>query len=379
MSYKVKASLVGIGMALFVGWAAAAAQDLDRILTQIRRNVAMAVSIALLLSLASSANVLAIDQTLRGEQAVNQLRANGTYDSLMLAMKEAQSESGPAGGQIFISQTAKVSGDDASPINSSFGDSISVSGDTAVVGAFLEEVNGETFHGSAYVFVRNGNAWTRQARLLANDGTIDDRFGSDVAIWNDTIVVGAEGVDSFQRPNQGAAYVFVRNGGVWTQQAKLAVFVEEIGNLGISVDISSDTVIAGTLEDVAGRQEQGSAYIFTRSGNAWTQQARLLAADGAAANRFGWSVAIENDTAIIGAYKNRVGNNNEQGAAYVFVRNGNAWTQQAKLAAADGVQFENFGWSVGLSGDTAIVGVLRGDGSFKAVGSAYVFVRNGSA
>ena len=373
MSY-IKASLVGIGMAVFVGWPAAG--------NRIRKNVVMAVLIGLLLSPASRANVLAIDQishanqTLRGEQAANRLRANGTYDSLMLAMKEAQSESGPS----FISQTAKVFGEAAD--QTTFGHSVSVWGDTAVVGAFLEEVNGETFHGSAYVFVRNGDAWTRQARLLADDGTVDDRFGSGVAIWNDTIVVGAMGVDLFpvpQRPNQGSAYVFVRNGGLWTQQAKLAVPIEDVVNLGVSVDISGDTVIAGTLEEVDGRQEQGSAYIFTRSGTAWTQQARLLAADGAAANRFGWSVAVENDTAIIGAYKNRVGTNNEQGAAYVFVRNGLAWTQQAKLAAADGVQFENFGWSVGLSGDTAIVGVLRGDGSFKAVGSAYVFVRNGSA
>jgi hypothetical protein len=352
----------------------------------IRRKAGMAVLIALLLSLAATANVLAIDQlshanqTLRGEQAVHRLRANGTYDSLMLAMKEAQSESGQADGSSFILQTAKVSGEDSA--QSTFGHSVSVFGDTAVVGAFLEEVNGETFHGSAYVFVRNGNAWTRQTRLLADDGTIDDRFGSSVAVWNDTIVVGAMGVDLFpppQRPNQGAAYVFVRNGGVWTQQAKLAVPLEEIGNLGVSVDISGDTVIAGTLEDVEGRQEQGSAYIFTRSGTGWTQQARLLAADGAVANRFGWSVAVENDTAIIGAYKNRVGTNNEQGAAYVFIRNGNAWTQQAKLAAADGVQFENFGWSVGLSGETAIVGVFYGNGIHKAQGSAYVFVRNGSA
>jgi hypothetical protein len=373
-------------MALFVGWAAAATHDLDRILTQIRRNLVMAVLISLLLSVASSANVWAIDQisqanqTLRGEPAVDWLKANGTYDSLMLAMREAQREIGPAGGQSFISQTAKVWGEDAP--QSTFGHSVSVWGDTAVVGAYLEEVNGETFHGSAYVFVRNGDTWTRQARLLADDGTVDDRFGSSVAIVGDTIVIGAMGDDLLPPefpPNQGSAYVYVRNAGVWTLQTKLQGDLDDSAAFGISIGMSGDTIIVGTLGATFDAQENGSAYVFVRSGNDWLRQAKLTAADFALNDRFGFAVAIDGNTAIVGAYRKRIGNNNHQGAAYVFVRNGVNWSQQARLVADDGVQFDNFGWSVGLSGDTAIVGAISGDGSFEEQGSAYVFVRNGSA
>ena len=102
--------------------------------------------------------------------------------------------------------------------------------------------------------------------------------------------------------------------------------------------------------------DQGSAYVFTRSGTTWTQQAKLTASDGAADDYFGYSVALSGDTALVGAYWDDVGANYDQGSAYVFTRSGTTWTQQAKLTASDGAAGDHFGHSVALSGDTALVG-----------------------
>jgi hypothetical protein len=245
-------------------------------------------------------------------------------------------------------------------IQKAFGSSIALSGDTVLVGA-----GGDDFGtGSAYVFVRNGTTWTQQAKLTASDRAAPDRFGSSIALSGDTALVGAHG--------RGSAYVFVRNGTTWAQQAKL--IASDRGNhddcFGCSIALSGDTALVGASDE--GGTLQGSAYVFVRNGTTWTQQAKLTANDAVSGGHFGIDVALSGDIALIGSHISEV---ESSGSAYVFVRNGTTWTQQAKLTASDPVPNDHFGRGVAFSGDTALVGAYGDDDS---AGSAYVFIRNGT-
>ena len=172
--------------------------------------------------------------------------------------------------------------------------------------------------------------WAEQDHIFASDPAANDGLGSGAAIDGETAIVGASGDDS----NRGAAYVFVRSGGTWSQQQKLTASdgapEDQFGN---SVAISGDTVIIGAFGDDS---VKGAAYIFTRSGTTWSQQQKLTASDGVADNRFGWSVVVNGDTAIAGATLH----DNVRGAAYVFTRSGTVWSQQQKLSASDASAFD---------------------------------------
>jgi hypothetical protein len=258
-----------------------------------------------------------------------------------------------------------------------FGYSVAIDGDTAIVGAYFDDDAGGN-SGSAYIFTRSGSTWTQQAKLTAADAAENDQFGINVALSGDTVIVGAywdDAAGSFS----GSAYVFTRSNTTWTQQAKLTATDAAAGEeFGRSVALSGDRAIVGAhLDDGAG-SASGSVYVFTRSGTTWTQTAKLTAADGAADDRFGYSVALSGDTAIVGAqFDDDAGSNS--GSAYIFTRSGSAWTQQAKLIAADAAAGDRFGRSVALSGDTAIVGAYGDDDAGSRSGSAYIFTRSGSS
>ncbi len=259
-----------------------------------------------------------------------------------------------------------------------FGRSVALSGDTAVVGAFGDDIGANTQQGSAYVFTRSGTFWTQQQpKLMASDGAAFDLFGYSVALSGDTAVVAAYGDDNAR----GSAYVFTRSGTVWTQQAKLtAIDGAATDFFGISVALSSDTVLVGACFDEIGTNaKQGSAYVFVRSGTVWTQQQKLTASDGTGGDLFGISVALSGDAAVVGADEDFIGANADQGSAYVFVHSGTVWTQQQKLTAPDGAASDFFGNSVALSGDTVVVGAIGDDiGTNGNQGSAYVFTRSGT-
>ena len=257
-----------------------------------------------------------------------------------------------------------------------FGYSVSVSGDTAVVGAYGDDHAG-VYSGSVYVFTRSGFTWTQQAKLTAADAAMADWFGMSVSVSGDTIVVGAAGDDESGRSESGSAYVFTRSGSTWTQQAKLIASDATTGDMfGYSVSVSGDTVVVGTEGDDDGGNNSGSAYVFTLSGANWTQQAKLTAGDADAEDWFGHSVSVSGDMIVAGACNDEAGGSNS-GSAYVFTRNGSIWTQQAKLLAADAAVLDWFGWSVAVSVDTIVVGAKTATGRDKS-GSAYVFTRNGS-
>ena len=257
-----------------------------------------------------------------------------------------------------------------------FGSSVAISGDTALVGARYDDDLGSN-SGSAYVFVRSGGTWTQQQKLTAADGAADDDFGLSVAISGDTALVGAR-YDDDLGSNSGSAYVFVRFGGVWTQQQKLTASDGSAGGMfGYSVSVSGDTVLVGAVMAFNGTvQEGGACYVFVRSGGVWTQQQKLTASDGAGSDNFGVSVSLSGDTALVGArLDDDLGD--ASGSAYVFVRFGGVWTQQQKLTASDGIAADHFGQSVSLSGDTALVGALYWGLLSDQTGSAYVFARSG--
>ncbi len=260
--------------------------------------------------------------------------------------------------------------------NDKFGYSVCIAGDTALIGAINDDDAGPN-SGSAYVFVRSGTSWSQQAKLVASDPGISDEFGSSVSIAGDTALVGAWGDDD-GGASSGSVYVFVRSGTNWSQQAKLTASDAATGDFfGTDVSIAEDTALVGAYYDThAGGSESGSAYVFLRSGTSWSQQAKLTASDAAANDYFGSSVSIEGDTALVGASSDDHIGGFDSGSAYVFVRSGTSWSQQAKLTASDAGEWDYFGADVSVAGDTALVGETANFGG--GIGSAYVFVRLGT-
>jgi hypothetical protein len=323
-----------------------------------------------------------------------------------------------------------------------FGSSVAISGDTIVVGAYGEDsaangVNGDETDnsasgaGAAYVFVRSGTTWTRQAYLKASNTGTGDEFGTSVSISGDTIVVGAPdedsnatGVNAALSPgsgtqadnsklDSGAAYVFVRNGTTWSQQAYLKASNTHAGDIfGYSTAISGDTIVVGAqLESsnatgVGGDQSNttkpgsGAAYVFVRSGTTWSQQAYIKASNTDSNDLFGTSVALSGDTLVAGApgeASNATGVGGDQtdnsrmvaGAAYVFIRSGSQWSQQAYVKASNTGASDQFGTSISVSSDSILVGAfaegsnargLNGDGLNDMApnsGAAYLFSRSG--
>ncbi len=317
-----------------------------------------------------------------------------------------------------------------------FGNVVAISGDTVVVGAHDEcggatgingngSTNGANFSGAAYVFVRDGANWIQQAYLKASNTGAGDQFGYSVAVAGDTVVIGAlaeasnaAGVNGDQSnnsaANSGAAYVFVRNGTNWTQQAYLkASNPEGPDGFGVSVSISGDFIVVGAAGESSNAQgingdqtnnfsfASGAAYVFVRSGNDWSQQAYLKPSNTTNGISFGSSVAVAGDTVVVGAPNERgaaTGVNGDQtdsqisqpGAAYVFVRNGVNWSQQAYLKASNTGAGDQFGYSVSVSGNTVVVGAYGEDSSATGIngnqnndladfsGAAYVFTRSGA-
>ncbi len=317
-----------------------------------------------------------------------------------------------------------------------FGFSVSISGNTVVVGAIFEASNATgvdgdqsnnsvLYAGAAYVFVRSGRTWSQQAYLKASNPGIGDTFGWSVAVSGDTAVVGAifessksKGVNGDQNNNgassSGAAYAFVRIGTSWSQQAYLKASNTFANNVfGGSVGVAGDTVVVGSggessdatgvngNETNFGAYESGAAYVFVRTGVAWHQQAYMKASNTEAYDGFGGSVSISGDTVVVGAgneESNATGVNGGQnnngapgsGAAYVFVRSGTTWSQQAYLKASNTDSDDRFGWQVSISGDTLVVGAVfeasntrsvngdQGDNSAYHAGAAYVFARSGT-
>ena len=253
-----------------------------------------------------------------------------------------------------------------------FGTSVAIDGDTVVVGAYLDD-DGGTWSGSAYIFRTSdgGATYGQVAKLTADDAAANDMFGGSVAIDGATVVVGAT---QWLNAGSGVAYVLrTTNGGAtYGQVAKLTADDAAAGdNFGVSVAIDGDTVVVGALYAGTG----GAAYVLrtTDGGATYGQVAKLAASDAAAGDYFGVSVAIDGTTVVVAAVR-KDGNT---GAVYVFRTSdgGATYVEVAKLTAADAAASDEFGVSVAIDGDTVVVGAYSDDDAGSGSGAAYVSSR----
>ncbi|GJM10154.1 MAG: hypothetical protein DHS20C11_24300 [Lysobacteraceae bacterium] len=279
----------------------------------------------------------------------------------------------------------KITADDPAP-HDFYGRSVSVDGDTVVIGAIGNDDAG-TNSGSAYVYSRNEggvNGWGKVAKLTAPDAAAGDSFGVSVSVDGDTAVIGAyRDVDGGAA--SGSAYVFLRDQGGSDNWGYVAKLTADDGSdddfFGFSVSVDDDTAVIGAGADNDGGSESGSAYVYSRNqGGAenWGQVIKLTASDAEAFDRFGHSVSVDGDTVVIGAYWDDDGGNNS-GSAYLYSRHEGGddnWGLVAKLTADDAVVREEFGTSVSVDGDTAVIGAAFGYGGEASSGSAYVYSRN---
>lgn len=306
----------------------------------------------------------------------------------------------PAAADTII-QLAKLTSSDGGA-NDGFGISVAISGDTIVIGSGGHAVGQNAAQGAAYVFVKPSGGWADTsaftAELTASDGIASDNFGTSVSISGDTIVVGACNISGVCSNGPGKAYVFVKPAGGW---ASTSTFDAELtpsdggtaqDSFGLPVSIGGDTVVIGSpqtngLTGVG----PGKAYVYVKPAAGWssmTETAVLTASDGVNNDGFGPpSASSDGNTVFIGASEATVGANSQQGAAYIYVKPAAGWATTsnftAKLTASDGQAFDDFGFcqnSVCLSGDgnTVIAGAPQVNFSANqntGVGKAYIFTK----
>jgi FG-GAP repeat protein len=279
---------------------------------------------------------------------------------------------------VHVSGQTKIMASDAGAYDL-FGTSVAMSGNTAIVGANSNDDAGQN-SGSAYVYVNTGSRWIQQSKLTAAFARPLDQFGTSVAISGDTVIIGAPSDDDDAPKNEGSVYVFTRMGSVWTQQAQLfAGMPQKANQFGFSVAISGNTIVVGSPLESTGAAFSGSAYVFTREGSVWRQQAHLTASDAGMGDSFGFSVSLSGDTAVVGALLADGNAGINQGSAYIFNRTGTSWAQQAKITTADAAVDDRFGFPVSIERDTVIIGSHLDDDAGYNSGSVYVFERTGAA
>ncbi len=243
-----------------------------------------------------------------------------------------------------------------------FGVSVSLDGNTALVGAPGEDFNA----GAVYVFRFDGSTWALQQKLTASDGAADDRFGGGVSLHGDLALCGA----AFENDQAGSAYVFRFDGATWTEEQKLvASDGDDLDFFGFAVAIEADAAVIGSMGDDDRGEGAGAAYVYRFDGTTWIEEQKLTASDGKGAEQFGSSVALDGDAAVVGAFiDDDFGFG--AGSAYTFRYDGSTWTESQKLIASDASASDAFGKSVALSDGVVLAGASGDDGS---TGSAYVF------
>jgi len=255
--------------------------------------------------------------------------------------------------------------------DSQFGYSVSIDGNYLIAGSVQD---GNT--GAAWIFKKEDTSWTRQQKLTHSDILVNEQFGTGVAISGDTAVVGAPEAVSGSGSRRGAVFVFNRQGDSWELGQTLAE--PQVRNdgaaFGSSVAIDGNNLVVGAFEDHGKGVGAGAAYIFNKQGNEWTLVKKLTASDAMAGDAFGFSVGISGDTAVIGAVRDK-DHPSLFGAAYVFRSEGGDWLQEAQLQG--NAPKAMFGRSVSIKGDTVAVGACSDDqGNVADSGSAYIFTRN---
>lgn len=270
-----------------------------------------------------------------------------------------------------------------------FGWSIAISGRTAVIGAINAKIGDHNSQGAAYVFARGDDGiWSETQKLVAADGFSVDWFGNAVAMNDDTIVVAAYGAHYNDQAMRGSVYVYTQVGGVWTQTQQLVAGDGGVGDgFGSAIALSGDTLLASSPgAEIGDQHEQGAVYRFALVDGVWNQAQKIVVAEGVENDQLGSALAIDGDTAVIGA----IWRQGERGVAYVFTNTGGDWSQAQRLAASDGAAIgtdgiglpptDNFGMTLALQGDTALIGASNVTvGANAGQGAAYLFRRSGGS
>ena len=286
--------------------------------------------------------------------------------SLLLAISTARVA--PAAPTVkTITETQKLTDSDGEATYG-FGESVSISGDLAIVGFPDDTILGFS-SGSASIFAFDGANWNFQAKLTGSDEVAFDSFGASVAITENMALIGAPGDDTLSS-DRGAVYVFVFDGTNWTEQAKLyfAGGAKAGSRFGGHIALSGNTAAISA----SGYDDIGAVFIFTFDGTAWTEQARITPSDGTVGDVFGSGVAISGDRVLIADYFK----DSYTGTAYIFGFDGTTWTQEAELRGLDTRLGDRFGSSVALSGDLALIGAPNKN---TCRGAAYIFAFDGTS
>jgi hypothetical protein len=257
-----------------------------------------------------------------------------------------------------------------------FSGQLALSGDTALLGTSYHPDLYDA--GSVYVYAPSQGVWTLQQKLTASDAATSERFGASIALSGDTALIGAIYQDMNIQAGPGSMYVFVRRNGTWHEQQKFTAHdPTPFGAFGWSVALEDGTALVGAVGDNEAAEHTGAVYVFTDDGGVWTEQQKIMADDAQPGDGFGYSVALSGDTALVAAAQDDDGGDGS-GSAYVFTRSGGIWTLQQKLTASDAGPNAFFGYSVAVSGNVAIIGAPEDDAGGFSAGAAYVFVRLGN-
>ena len=265
-------------------------------------------------------------------------------------------------------------------VGNSFGGSTSVNGNIAVVGSVYYRCPAGGICGAVNVYRYDGVEWFEEQKLIASDAAEFDSFGTSVSVYEDAIVIGSPGDDCAVGYGCGAAYVFRFNGTEWVEEQKLIASDASAHDfLGHSVSLNGNTAVVSAPESsYSAGAGYGSAYVFRFDGTTWIEEQRLRASDAAERERFGSSVAVSGDAFVVGKYGRQCPEGSSCASAYIFRFNGVEWIEEQKLTASDGAAAYWFGQSVSLNQNTAVIGSVGNDcAQGLACGAAYVFRFNG--
>jgi hypothetical protein len=297
-------------------------------------------------------------------------------NTAMIGAQQAKVGDNDAQGAVYVyersgdgtwTRTQKLVASDGQAYDT-FGHSIVFDGTTAFIGAYGEVINDNFSQGAAYVFTLVDGSWVESQKLVASDGQMFDNFGYSLGLDGTTALIGADGATIGDNGTQGAVYVFTESGGTWTEGQKLVASDGGPGDIfGYSIAFDGTTAMIGAY---GASQSQGAVYAFGAAGGTFTESQKLVASDGAPNAYFGYATALSGSTFLVGAWGAVPANIDMQGAAYIFTNTGGTWAETQQLLADDPGLQDKFGHAVALEGTTALIGA---DGVDSATGAVYAF------
>lgn len=262
-----------------------------------------------------------------------------------------------------------------------FGFGLDIKDNYALIGAPSDSVNGQAGRGSVFCYVFDGESWIKSQELIAADGMAGDNFGQDILIHNDWVFIGAPKDDSGENADEGSVYVYRRTGDTWNFHSKLVGGNSASGDwFGIAISASGNTLAIGAASDDIGTNvNQGSVYLFELQNNNWVQSQKIFTlSGGATSDLFGGRILLTDSLLFVGNDHSTSPYGLCQNAVYVYSKSNGSWVQRAKIISPDPVDsYESFGYSLLVSGQKLVVGSVfhNTPSNNKDRGAVYVFDR----